>query len=71
MPYNVLLYKKNVGPYTLDGHTLDRDHHHSYLGLKWASHVAQVSSSAKQTLGVIWRNFRHTVDSIPVTRTSR
>ena len=33
--------KKNVGPYTLNGHTLDRDHHHSYLGLKWASHVAK------------------------------
>ena len=28
--------------------------------LKWANHVAQISSSAKQTLGIIRRNFRHT-----------
>ena len=50
--------------YTLNSHTLERVHHHSYLGvllsedLKWASHVAHVTSSANQTLGVIRRNFR-------------
>ena len=50
--------------YTLNSHTLERVHHRSYLGvllsedLKWASHVAHVTSSANQTLGVIRRNFR-------------
>ena len=50
--------------YTLNSHTLERVHHHSYLGvslsedLKWASHVAHVTSSANQTLGIIRRNFR-------------
>ena len=50
--------------YTLNSHTLERVHHHSYLvvllseNLKWASHVAHVTSSANQTLGVIRRNFR-------------
>ena len=45
--------------YTLNSHTLERVHHHSYLGvllsedLKWASHVAHVTSSANQILGVI------------------
>ena len=44
--------------YTLNNHTLERVHHHSYLGvllsedLKWASHVAHVTSSANQTLGL-------------------
>ena len=69
LSHKLLFYglKKNVvTPYTLNGHTLDRDHHHSYYGiilleeLKWASHVSQISASAKQTLGVIRRNFRHT-----------
>ena len=47
-------------------HTLDRDHHHSYLGiilsqdLKWANHVVQIFSSAKQTLSAVRRNFLHT-----------
>ena len=50
--------------YTLNNHTLERVHHHSYLGVllsedpKWASHVAHVTSSANQTLGVIRQNFR-------------
>ena len=44
--------KKNVGPYILNGHTLDGDHQHSYLGLKWAGHVAPVFSSAKQILAL-------------------
>ena len=50
--------------YTLNSHTLERVHHHFYLGvllsedLKWASHVVHVTSSANQTLGVIRRNFR-------------
>ena len=50
--------------YTLNSHTLERVHQHSYLGvllsedLKWASHVVHVTSSANQTLGVIRRNFR-------------
>ena len=52
--------------YKLDGHILNRVHHHPYPGvtlssdLKWAYHVAKITTSAKQTLGVIKRNFRHT-----------
>ena len=68
MTYNLLPYKNEYcyTIYHLDCHTLNRGHHHSYLGitlsqdLTWANHVAQISSSAKQTLGVIRRNFRHT-----------
>ena len=50
--------------YTLNNYPLERVHHHSYLGvlisedLKWASHIAQTTSGAYQTLGVIRRNFR-------------
>ena len=52
--------------YKLDGHILNRVQQHPYLGvtlssdLKWASHVDKITASAKQTLGVIKRNFRHT-----------
>ena len=58
---------KMVNPgyhYTLNNYPLERVHHHSYLGvllledLKWASHIAQTTSGAYQTLGVIRRNFR-------------
>ena len=58
--------KSIVTSYILNRHILNRDYHHSYLGiilsqdLKWVNHVAQMSSNAKQTLGVIRRNFRHT-----------
>ena len=59
--------KKNIiTPCILYGRKLNRDHHHSYLriilseGLKWESHVSQISSSAKQTPGIIRRNVRHT-----------
>ena len=52
--------KKNITtPYILNGYLLDRAFHHSYLGvilseyLKWGKHIARISSSAKQTLGVI------------------
>ena len=47
--------------YKLDGHILNRVHHHPYPGvtlssdLKWANHVAKTTTSAKQTLGVIRR----------------
>lgn len=57
MLYNLPLYKKILLRH-LHGHTLERDHHHSRLGiilsqgLKWPNYVAQTSSSAKQTLGV-------------------
>ena len=68
MPYDLLPYKNEYcyTIYHLNCHTLYRGHYHSYLGimlsqdLKWANHVAQISSIAKQTLGVIRRNFRHT-----------
>ena len=58
---------KMVNPgyhYTLNNYPLERVHHHSYLGvllsedLKWASHIAQTTSGAYQTLRVIRRNFR-------------
>ena len=59
--------KKNITtPYIPNGYVLDRAFHHSYLGvirsedLKWAKHIAQISSSAKQTLRTNIRNFRHT-----------
>ena len=64
---NVHFDRKTCGTrpfHTLNSHNLERVHHHSYLGvllsedLKWASHVAHVTSSANQTFGVIRRNFR-------------
>ena len=60
--------KKVTNPgtsYVLNNQGLDRVHHHSYLGvilsedLKWANHIAHITSSAKQTLGVIRRNFKN------------
>ena len=60
------LQKKNVvTPSFLMDRLMDRDHNHPNLDiilsqdLKWVNHVAQISSSAKQNLGVIRRTFRH------------
>ena len=50
--------------YILNNNVLTRVHQHSYLGvilsedLKWSEHIAHITSGAKQTLGVIRRNFR-------------
>ena len=43
--------------YTLNSHTLERVHHHSYLGVLLSE---DVTSSANQTLWVIRQNFRTT-----------
>ena len=47
-------------------YVLTQVHHHSYLGvilskdLKWSEYIVKIiTSSAKQTLGIIRRNFRN------------
>ena len=58
--------KSNLGTaHVLDNHVLTKVHDHSYLSVilsedpKWSEHIAHMTSSAKQTLGIIRRNFRN------------
>ena len=53
--------------YVLNNHVLTKVHHYSYLGVilsedrsyKWSQHIAHMTSSAKQSLGIIKGNLRN------------